>query len=498
MSSLPTPAATYRFGRAEHKGVLVGLRLPQVLILGIAVAAALAAMVAIPSGLGLGLALVTLSCAAPVALARIRGRHVDEWAPVVARWAGVVVLRRRQWRSSLPGLGLSPSTEWAVPPPPLAGTTLLRVRRPGTTIATAVVRDARARTYTAVVACRTRPFALLDSAEQDRLAASWGQALAGLAQEGSPVSRIAWVERSLPPDADALLAHLDDHAVLAPDHHARGSYAQLVADAGPVTQAHECYVAISISDARARRAIAQAGGGDGGAAEVLLRELVTLTDRLRQADVDVDEVLGPRRLAAVLRAAFDPAAARPMALRGRRHPERAGAAGPSAWPLATEVCWDHYRSDSGVHATYWMAELPRREVHAGFLFPLLLRTTAMRSVALVAEPVSPSAAARAVEAAHASHVADEELRAKAGYLPSARRRRAYEDIVAREAELAAGHGEYRFSAYVTVSAPTVDGLGRAAGEVEQLGFDAGLELRRLYGEQDTAFTYTLPLARGLQ
>lgn len=495
MSSQP---AGFRFGRPEHKGVLVGLRLPQVLVVAGATVAAVAAMVAVPSGAGLALAFGVMAAGVPVALGRVRGRAVDEWAPMVARWAGVVLLGRKRWRSSLPGLGLSPAAEWAEPPPPLAGTTLLRVRRPGATSATAVVRDAQARTWTGVVSCRSKPFVLLDAVDQDRLADLWGHALAGLAQEGSPVTRVAWVERALPADTGALAAHLEDHGTLPPDHPARASYAQLVADAGPLTQAHECFVAVSVGGRRGRRAIAEAGGGDRGAAEVLLRELGTLADRLRQAEVDVEEVLGPRRLAAVLRGAFDPAAARPLAVRGRRRPDRAGAAGSSAWPLATTVAWDHYQADSGVHATFWVAELPRRDVPAGFLFPLLVRTTAMRSVAVVAEPVPPSVAARAIEAAHASHVADEELRAKAGYLPSARRRRTHEDLLAREAELAAGHGEYRFSAYVTVSARNAEGLEAAAAEVEHLAADAGLELRRLYGEQDVAFTYTLPLARGLR
>ncbi len=498
MSSVPTPAQAYRFGGPEHKGVLVGLRLPQVVVLAAAVIAAVAVLIAVPSATGLGLAFALVATGAPAAVARVRGRRLDEWAPVVARWAALVVLGRRQWRSSLPQLGLTPATEWAEPPPPLAGVALLRARRPGTTTATAVVRDARARSYVAVVACRTKPFALLDADEQNRLAAQWGQALAGVAQEGSPVTRIAWVERTLPGDADALAAHLEDHATLGPSHRAHASYAQLVADAGPATQLHECFVVVSVGGKRARQAIAKAGGGDRGGAEVVLREVSALADRLRQADIDVDEVLEPRRLAAVLRGAFDPRLVRPLAARARRHPARAGAGGPSAWPLATNVAWDHYQADSGLHATYWMAELPRHDVHAAFLYPLLLRTSAMRAVAVVAEPIAPSVAAREVEAARASHVADEELRAKAGYLPSARRRRTHDDLAAREAELAAGHAEYRFSGYVTVSATDAEALEAGAGEVEHLGFDAGVELRRLYGEQDAAFTYTLPLARGLR
>ncbi|HET7486650.1 MAG TPA: SCO6880 family protein [Acidimicrobiales bacterium] len=494
---MSSPPVTFRLPRPEHRGVLVGLRLPQVLVLAAGVLAAVAAMVVVPSALGLGLAAGALALAAPAALVRVRGRTADQWAPVLARWAAVAALGRRRWRSSLPALGLSEAREWAEPPPSLTGVALLRARRAGSAAAVAVVSDARARTYTAVVSCGSRPFALLDGAEQDRLCQGWGLALAGLAQEGSAVRRVAWVERALPADGAALAAHVAEHATLFPDHPARASYASLVADAGPVTQHHQCFVALSIGGRRARRAVAAAGGGETGAAEVLLREVGVLCDRLRSADVDVEEVLGPRRLAAVLRGAFDPRSAAPLAQRARRRPDEAGTGAGGAWPLATEVSWGHYRADSGCHATYWMAELPRRDVHAGFWSPLLLRSGAIRSVAVVAEPVPPSVATRSVESARASHAADESLRQRAGYLASERRERVAEDLAAREAELAAGHGEFRFSGYVTVSALDPDGLERAAGEVEQLGFDAGIELRRLYGEQDVAFTYTLPLGRGL-
>jgi hypothetical protein len=145
-----------------------------------------------------------------------------------------------------------------------------------------------------------------------------------------------------------------------------------------------------------------------------------------------------------------------------------------------------------------MAELPRRDVNAAFLHPLLIRPSGSHAVAVVMEPVPPSKAARAVESAHAAHVADEDLRSKAGYLPSARRQREHEAILAREAELSEGHAECRFSGYVSVSALDAAGLDHAAAEIEQLGYDAQVELRRLYGEQDEAFTFTLPLGRGLR
>ncbi len=488
----------FSFPRPDHRAVLLGMRVPQVVILGAAVVLAVATAMAVPSALGLLIGLAFLAVGAAGAVVPVRGRSLDQWLPVVLRWGAAGARHQRKWVSPVPLLGNAKGKgDKAAPPPPLAGVTLLRVSRLGGRDV-AVIKDPRAGTFSAVAACRGQAFALLDPAEQDRLCALWGQALASFAQDASPVARLAWVERTVPEAGDALNAYLKDNAVLDEDHPAYGSYAELIAEAGPVSQHHDVYVVLSISMGRAKRAIHQAGGGDQGACEVLLREMTTLTERLRQADIDVVGVLAPRQLSGVLRGAFDPRCLRSLAQRSRRDGDDAGAAGRNAWPMATEVAWSHYRADSGLHATYWMAELPRRDVRADFIHPLLLRPSGMHSVAVVMEPVAPSKAARAVESAHASHVADEELRAKAGYLPSARRRREHEAILAREAELADGHAEFRFSGYVTVTARSEEALEYAAGEIEQLGYDAQVELRRLYGEQDQAFTYTLPLGRGLR
>ena len=51
-----------------------------------------------------------------------------------------------------------------------------------------------------------------------------------------------------------------------------------------------------------------------------------------------------------------------------------------------------YHTDGAVHATYWVAQLPRVPVHAAFLRPLLAETQMVRSVAVVMEPVALLAA----------------------------------------------------------------------------------------------------------
>jgi len=156
--------------------------------------------------------------------------------------------------------------------------------------------------------------------------------------------------------------------------------------------------------------------------------------------------------------------------------------------MATDVEWDRVRTDANWHATYWIAEWPRVDVGPDFLAPLLLGPL-RRSVGVVMEPMSPSRAIRAVEQARTADIADSELRRRGGFLSTARR--------AREGELADGHGSYRFSGYVTVTAPNATQLQEWCETTEHAAGQARLELRRLFGDQERALLCTLPLCRGL-
>lgn len=56
----------------------------------------------------------------------------------------------------------------------------------------------------------------------------------------------------------------------------------------------------------------------------------------------------------------------------------------------------------------------------------------------------------------------------------------------------------RFAGFVTLSARDGEELERAPSEIEHAGQLARLEFQRMYGEQEAAFTNTLPLCRGLR
>jgi hypothetical protein len=165
--------------------------------------------------------------------------------------------------------------------------------------------------------------------------------------------------------------------------------------------------------------------------------------------------------------------------------------------MAVAPEWGRVRADALWHATYWIAEWPRTDVVADFLGPLLLMSDVRRTVSVVMEPVGALRAVRRIEQARTADIADAELRRRGGFLATARRRREEEVLARREVELADGHAPFRFAGYVTVSAPDTDALEEACGRVEQASGRCGLELRRCYGDQARAFTWTLPLGRGL-
>ena len=322
--------------------------------------------------------------------------------------------------------------------------------------------------------------------------------LSSFAREGSPVYRIQWLERAFPEDGDAIESYAAENLAMPIEHPLTEAYIELIDAAAPVATAHEIFLAITIADAKSHRQIKQAGGGDAGACELLMREMASLESMLSSSGVVSNGLLSPRQVARLIRSAYDPADVRRLASRAVGDPESAGTSSRNAWPMATENHWGYYQTDGAYHATFWIAEWPRLEASGDFLAPLLLQTDSARTVSVIMEPISPGKALREAETAHTSFLADEELRARGGYNTSANRSRHYESIVHREQELADGHGMFRFSGYVTVSANSHEELEERIGMVEQGAHQSRLDLRRLYGEQDAAFGFSLPLGRGLK
>lgn len=496
------PPPQYVFGPRAETSVILGLRPGQVVVLNTGLAAAVACLILVPVGANVALAAAAVLAAATVAFVPVAGgRTVEQWAPVALRGAWRRTARTTGWRSPAPTNGRSRSGDQsACPPPGLGGVHIVGVDvGPGEL---GVAHEPSKGAYTALVQADGDGLGLLDSADQRQRLAAWSEVLAGFGGEASPIARIQWVQRSVPDDGDELARDLGDRAAVPTSSASLASYLELLDDAAPAVRDHEVFLAVQITERRAARLLRGARGRDArrqAAGEVLADQLRRLDRRLARAGLRVVAgALPPRRLAEVLRTASDPAARGDLARRGWHGAEQSGCEPANAWPLATEETWTAYRSDSAWHATFWIAEWPRTPVGPDFLAPLLLESTGQRTVSVVMEPVGHAAAVRAAESARTSELAEAQLRESKGFVESWRKRREAEATERRAAELQEGHGEFRFSGYVTVTAAEPDELDEACAALSQAAGQAGLELRRLAGEQELAWTYTLPLARGLR
>jgi hypothetical protein len=493
----------YRFGPLEQRGVVGPLRTGQVLVLAGAALLALAALYSMRSWLGMGLGLVIVGAAATAVYLPVEGRTLEEWAPLALRWVCRSSEQRRGFRSAAPGggvrIGTAGDAVFGVSlPAELDGLQMLEV--PYGTDRVGVIRDRDAGTYTVALAVQAGPFGLLDTAEQERKLDAWGAVLASLARDRSPVRRLQWIERTLPEKGDELASHFQaerDRAVSI-ESGVVASYIELVESAAPVTQEHEILLALQIDERRGSREMRRLGGGVEAACELVLREAENLAERLTIAEVTVFGLLRPRRYAAAIRDAFDPYGRHSRARAAVGDATREGTDPALMGPVADHESWGSYRSDSAHHITGWISSWPRTDVGPAFLTPLLMQTTACRTVSVCIEPVPPSTAIRKAEAARTAEVAEEMQRERQGFLTSARIRRRQQAAARREEELADGHAELRFAGYFGVHGRTEEEAERIYSEGEHSGALARLEFQRLYGEQEAGFANLLPICRGLR
>lgn len=493
----------YRFGPIEHRPLVGPLRTGQFVVLAVGAALGLIALYALRSLVGMVVGLGLLGAATVVIALPIEGRTGEEWTPVAVRW----MLRRGKatvgWRSAAPSAGTRVDADGVARhelslPPELAGLELRAV--PYGSGEVAVMRDPHAGTYTAALAVQGGPFILRDSAEQERALDAWGDVLASTARDGSPVRRVQWLEQTAPALGDELAAHFHDardRAVPLESDLVR-SYVELVESAAPSATEHEVLIGVQVDEKRAGRELRRRGGGVEAACDLALREAESLAERLAMAEVTVGGLLRPRQYAAHLRDAYDPFGRRGRERLSLADPGREGVEPALMGPAATEESWSHFHSDSAWHTTWWISSWPRSEVGPMFLVPLLMAAGVLRTVAVTIEPVPYSVAMRRAEAAQTAEVADEMARARQGFVTTARTRRRAQAVSRREEELADGHAELRFSGWLRATAPTVEELERAEGDVEHAAALARLGLQRAYGEQTGAFANTLLLGGGLK
>ena len=475
------PLAPVQFSRLARRGIMLGLSLPQLIVLGIAVLTVVFSLYT-ADGMGLAWTAPVWGTCALLAVIPAGGRKVIEWVPILARWAartylGQLIYRRRVIKPrpagtlALPG-DAAPLREWEDPE-----------------TGAAMVHDPHAQTLTAILGVSHPAFVLLDPGEQQRRVSGWGRVLAAACRSGR-IARIQVSERTLPDSGTGLAEWWRTHGT-DDGSWAATTYAELTERAGPAGERHATTISLALDMKAAARQIRTSGGGIRGAAAVLRQEMSTLTTALRAAELSSTGWLTPGEVAVVLRSAYDPAAAPALERHGDLGRDLA-----TAGPVAVTETWDRLRSDSAHHAVLWITEWPRSQVYPGFLAPLVLSNGILRTLALHYTPVRADQAARDLRKKKTELISDAAQRRKIGQIDDAASSAELDDVLQQEADLTAGHGVLRVSGLVSVSAPTVDELDAAVAAVEQAAIQASCETRRLVGQQAQAFTAAaLPLCR---
>jgi hypothetical protein len=487
----------HRYGPLERRGWLFGIRGAQFLLVLVGLLGAVMVVNVSRSWWGALVAATWTLVWAGLAFLPVDGRGVDEWAALVVGYVWRRLSGSHVWRSAYPLLGYRSDEDQApvLPPPNVRDVEILEV--PFGNGAVGIVCDRRMGAYGCLLLVEASGFLLADDAERQRRVDAYGSALASLCREGSPVARVQWLERALPDSGDEPARQLVEEAVVPLGSGIVSSYRALLETGRPLHTEHEVVMVVQVSAARAGRQIRRAGGGDAGACRVLMDEVTGFASQLRQAELIVEGVARPRRVAAQLRLGFEPAARRWMLWRAAVRAEAEGVEEASAHPLETEEQWGWYRAGGTYHATYWVREMPRQPVGPAWLYALMLETGSERTVSWVGEPLPPRQAHQRVMRQQVEDLATEDFKGRRGFLIGRREQEEHANVARREAELVAGHGLYRYNVFVTVSAGSLEELEERCLQLEQASARSLLELQRLVGQQAEAFTFTLPLARGL-
>ena len=472
--------ATVRFGRLQAKGVLLGFSGPRVTALAAAIGLLIPALFF--AGLrGVAVTAPLIATLVAAAFVPVGGRVAVEWLPIAGHWW----LRRAtgQTRYLVRPMKSRPAGTLSLPGDAAA----LRLHLDEATGA-AMVFDPHRRTLGVTALVRHSSFVLLGADEQQRRVSAWGRVLAVLAAT-EQVASVQLLEASVPATGGEVADYWREHGQHG-DGWVQRCYGDLVAQAGPAAARHRTTITLTLDLSRAARAVRRHGRGLAAAAAVLRQDMQTLARGLRSAELSVEQWLGPRELAQLLRGAYDPSFLRTGYL-----PQTVAAGGPAG----IVEHWDHFVADDGAHtAVLWISEWPRADVAAGFLQPLIVRSGACRSFSLVARPLPVREAMRAIRRQKVDYVSDAAQKARIGQLADLADRQEYEDLLAREQELLAGHSDLAFAGFLAVTADSLEELDAAVADVERAAINCGCETRRLVGQQAQAFTAAaLPLGRGL-
>jgi len=290
-----------------------------------------------------------------------------------------------------------------------------------------------------------------------------------------------------------------------PASRAAANYGEVLDNSEQFAVGHRNYLTLTLDLVALGAQLKALGGGKQAIQALSAVEAGNLSEALRTAKVTVRRWLSPRDVAELARTTFDPDS---IPMLRNRSTRQAGVDPVGIGPMYLEEPKGRNGvvfTDSAVHATMWIHEWPRSDAPVGFLAPLVFARHPVTNEAvthilsIVAAPVPVGRALRQIRDEKKVWRGNERLRARRGTQGSIVDESDWLALEQREQELVAGHGEFSYGAYLTVSANDEKSLEQAIAGARNALSVVGMEAQILYCQQAEALLVNaLPLGLGMK
>ncbi|HKT58184.1 MAG TPA: SCO6880 family protein [Microbacterium sp.] len=350
-------------------------------------------------------------------------------------------------------------------------------------------------------------FLMHDTDDRYDLAQQWATVLASFTQRPG-IKRITLQERTLPTTIRPARDHFDTvvrNRELDATSPIAENYREVMDESERFAVAHRNYLTFTLDLVALGSQLKSLGGGQDAIRTLAYVEARNLADALQSARIKVRRWLTTRDIAALGRTVFDPEFA---AFIQNRPDDQAGVDPIAIGPMYLEEPAHQNGvvfTDSGVHTTMWIHEWPRSDAPVGFISPVVFARmphtgeAITHTFSLVLTPVPVSKALRRIRDDKKVWRGNEKLRAKRGADGSAADAADWEALEKQEEEIVAGHGEFRYGGYLTVTAPDKERLEQAIAGMRNALSRAGMEAQILYCQQAEALMVNaLPIGLGMK
>lgn len=363
------------------------------------------------------------------------------------------------------------------------------------------------RTVSVTAELEVQGFLMHDVPERFDLAQQFSQVLASFTQRPG-IKRVTLQERTLPTTIRPAREHFETVQLrrrLDATSPASRNYRAVMDGAERFAVAHRNYLTFTLDLISQGAQVKNLGGGKEAVIALARIEAGNLSDALQAAHVKVRRWLSPRDIAALARVTVDPESAAQIQ---NRDPEQAGVDPVAIGPMYLEEPKGRNGvvvTDSAVHTTLWVHEWPRSDAPIGFVHPLVFARhpgtgeAVTHVLSVVLTPVPVSRALKRIRDEKKVWRGNEALRAKRGTDGSEADAADWVALVKQEQEIVAGHGEFRYGAYLTITAPDDEQLEQATAGMRNALSRAGMEAQVLYCQQAEALLVNaLPLGLGMR